>query len=167
MSTSKKVGIVVAVIVFAAAAFAGGMLLGRGGSPGTLPGTPGAMAAGGPNGQGGPLADLTEAEKAEIEGMTEEERRAFFQEKMGGAAPGGGAGGPGRGGLLEGELTEVASDTITVKLENGTQNVYYDADTTIGYEEGAGKLVAGSSVIVVSEPAADGVVNATAILIKK
>lgn len=166
MDTSKRIGIIVAVIVFAAAAFAGGMLLGRGGASGALPGAPGAMAAG-PDGQRGPMADLTEAEQAEIEGMTETERQEFFQKKMGGQAPGGGAGGPGRGGLLEGELTEVASDTITVKLKNGTQNIYYDADTTIGYEEGAGKLASGSSVIVVSEPAADGVVNATAILVKK
>lgn len=165
MDTSKKIGIAVAAIVFAAAAFGGGMLLGRGGASGALPGAPGAMAAG-PDGQRGPMADLTEEEQAQLENMTDEERQAFFQEKMGGQVPGGGAGGPGRGGLLEGELTEVASDTITVKLENGTQNVYYDAETTIGYEEGAGKLAAGVSVIVVSEPAADGVVNATAILVK-
>ena len=167
MSTSKKVGIIVAVIVFAAAAFGGGMLLGRNGSTAALPGTPGATAAGGPGGQGGPMANLTDAEQAELENMTDEERQAFFQEKMGSAAPGGGAGGPARGGQLQGEVVDFAADSLTIKLESGSQNIYYDGDTVIAYQEGAGKLAAGSRVLVIAEPTADGVTNASAIVVKK
>lgn len=167
MSTSKKVGIIVAVIVLAAVAFGGGMLFGRNNSTATLPGMPGAAIAGGPGAQGGPMANLTEEEQAELENMTQEERQAFFQEKMGGAAPGGGAGGPARGGQLEGEVVDFAADSLTIKLESGSQNVYYDGDTVIAYQEGAGKLAAGSQVMVIAEPAADGVTNASAIVVKK
>jgi len=143
------------------------MLLGRNGSRAALPGMPGAAVAGGPGGQGGPMANLTEAEQAELENMTEEERQAFFQEKMGSAAPGGGPGGPTRGGQLEGEVVDFAPDSLTIKLESGSQNVYYDGDTVIAYQEGAGKLASGSKVIVIAEPAADGVTNASAIIVKK
>ncbi len=159
----KRIGIIVAVIVFAAAAFGGGMLLGRSGAGAPSAAGPGAFAAGGPGGSGGPMADLTDEERAEIESMTEEERQAFFQEKMGGAAPGG----PARGGQLSGEVLEMTTDTITVKLQNGSQTFYYDADTTIAYEKGAADLAAGSKVLVIAEPAADGVTNATAIVVEK
>jgi hypothetical protein len=167
MSTSKKVGIIVAVIILAAAAFGGGMLLGRTNSTAALPGMPGAAVAGGPGGQGGPMANLTAEEQAELESMTPEERQAFLEEKMGGAMPGGGPGGPVRGGQLEGEVVDFAADSLTIKLESGSQNIYYDGDTVIAYQEGAGKLAAGSKVIVIAEPAADGVTNASAIIVKK
>jgi len=169
MSTGKKIAIIVAVVVFAAAAFGGGLLLGRGGPTAALPGAPGALASGqtGGPGQGGPMADLTEEERAELESMTDEERQAFFQEKMGAAAPGGGPGGPARGGQLEGEVVDLAPDSLTIKLESGSQNVYYDGDTVIAYEDGAGKLAAGSNVMVIAEPAADGVTNASAIVVMK
>jgi len=166
MSTSKKIGIIAAVIVFVAAAFGGGMLLGRNSSTAALPSMPGAAVAGGPGGQGGPMANLTAQEQAELENMTEEERQAFFQEKMGSAAPGG-PGGPARGGQLEGEVVDYAADSLTIKLESGSQNVYYDGDTVIAYQEGAGTLASGSKVIVIAEPAADGVTNASAIIVKK
>lgn len=160
---AKKIGIVVAVIVIVAAAFGGGMLFSR--QSGGTAGLPGA-AAGGPNGTGGPMANLTDEEKAQVESMTEEERQQFFQEKMGSSAPGG-AGGPARGGQLEGEVVEVATDSITLKLDSGTQTIYYDTDTVIAYQEGAGKLAAGSKIMVMSQPAADGVNNADAIIVKK
>lgn len=161
---AKKIGIIVAVVVLVAAAFGGGMLLSRQ-SNGTPSGLPGA-AAGGPGGNGGPMANLTDEEKAQLENMTDEEKQAFFQEKMGSSAPGG-AGGPARGGQLEGEVVEVATDSITLKLDSGTQTIYYDTDTVIAYQEGAGKLAAGSKIMVMSQPAADGVNNADAIIVKK
>jgi len=170
MSTGSKIAIVVAVVVFAAAAFGGGMLLGRANpTSAALPGAPGAMLAGQPGGpgQGGPMANLTEEEQAELENMTEEERLAFFQEQMGGAAPGGGAGGPARGGQLQGEVLDLAEDSLTVKLESGSQNVYYDGETVIAYVDGAAKLAAGSTVMVIAQPAADGVTNASVIVVMR
>lgn len=72
-----------------------------------------------------------------------------------------------RGGTLEGEIIEVAADTITLSLENGgSQTVYTDKDTLIAYTEGAGALAAGAEVVVIAEPTADGVTDASLVVVK-
>ena len=95
------------------------------------------------------MADLTEEEQAALEEMTEEERQAWLEENMGDRAA---LGGPTRGGNLEGEVIEVAEDSITISLESGSQTIYVDENTVIAYVEGAGDLAAGSTVMVIAEP---------------
>jgi hypothetical protein len=128
----------------------------------------------GPGGMnGGPMPQLTEAERAEIENMTEEERQQFFQEQMGSSAPGGaqGAGGPGgRGGLtVEGVVLEVSGESMTVQTaDGGSQTIYLDDATVIAYAEGseASGLAKGDAVIVTARPEADNVMNATTVIVK-
>ncbi|MDP2234384.1 MAG: hypothetical protein Q8K89_12155 [Actinomycetota bacterium] len=161
----KTIGIVIAVIVMIAAAFWGGGIYANAGSGATATG-PGAALDGAARGAGGPMANLTEAERTQIQSMSDEERQAFLAEKFDGQVPTGGPGGI-RGGTIDGEVLEVAQDTVTLKLTSGSQTVYYDGDTTIAYEEGAAKLAAGSQILVIAEPAADGVTNASVIVVKK
>jgi len=77
-------------------------------------------------------------------------------------------GGPGgaRGGTLEGEVLDMSSDSLTVSIENGSQTVYLDEDTVIALVEGAPELTAGSNVIIIAEPAADGVSLAGVVVVK-
>lgn len=152
---------VVAAIVLAAAGFAGGMYFQR-----SQAAVPGAMGARGAGGAGGPMANLTDEERTQLESMTDEERQQFFQEKMGSAGPGA-PGGPARGGNLEGEVVEVAADTVTLKLSSGTQTVYTDENTVVARQDGAGELAAGAKVLVFSQPSADGVNTASCIVVVK
>lgn len=156
----RLIVLIVAAVVLAAAGFAGGLFYQKGQTPAA-----GDFAARGtgPGGTGGPMANLTTEEQAQLESMTEEERQAFLQEKMGAA----GAGGPARGGNLEGEVVEVAADTITLKLDSGSQTVYTDADTVIAKQDGAGDLAAGATVLVFSQPSADGVNTASVVVVLK
>lgn len=142
----KAIILGVTVLVLVAGAFWGGSVFG--GSQSTV----GFAAGGDAQGmRGGPFADLTEEEQAELEGMTAEERQAWMEENMG-AAPDGTMGGPARGGTLEGEVIEVATDSITISLENGSQTIYLDENTVIAYAEGAGELATGSQVMVIATP---------------
>ncbi|MBU4555430.1 MAG: hypothetical protein KJ747_00970 [Actinobacteria bacterium] len=161
----KTIGIVIAVIVLVGAAFWGGGIYANAGTSAAGTG-PGAGVDGQGRGAGGPMADLTDDERAQIESMTDEERQEFLAEKFDGQVPTGGPGGI-RGGTIDGEVLEVAQDTVTLKLTSGSQTVYYDGDTTIAYEGGAAKLAAGSQILVIAEPAADGVTNASVIVVKK
>jgi hypothetical protein len=171
MSNSlRTVLIVVGIVVLLGAAFYGGIVYqnAKGGAG------DGAVAAGRPNGPagGGPMPNLTAEEQAELEGMTDEERQAFMQERFGGQMPGGSAPtGAGRGmggGLVEGEVIEVADDTITIKLDSGSsQTVYTDDDTVIAKAEGAADLAVGSGVFVAATPEADGVTTASVIVVKQ
>ncbi|MDO8846833.1 MAG: hypothetical protein Q7W51_00385 [Coriobacteriia bacterium] len=140
----KAIILAVAVLVLVGGAFWGGTLF-QGSQTQT-----GFPAGGGAQGmRGGAMPGLTEEEQAEIEDMTDEERQAWLQENMGDGAA---LGGPTRGGNLEGEVIEVAEDSITISLESGSQTVYTDENTVIAYVEGAGDLAAGSTVIVIAEP---------------
>jgi len=145
----RSIVIGVVVVLLVGAAFFGGTYFARSSATGGAPGG----APGGLRGAGGPMGQLTEAQQAEIEGMTEEERMAGPR----------GAG----GGLVEGEVIEVATDTLTLKVGTNSQTVYVDEDTVIAYEDGAAKIAAGSKVLVFSQPAADNVNTAQAIVVKK
>lgn len=123
---------------------------------------------GGVRGAGGPMGNMTAEEKAKVDAMTDAERQAYFQEQMGSQAASGTVGPRGGGGgLVTGDVIEVATDTITVKVGTNSQTIYIDDSTVIGYEEGASTIAAGSSILVFSEPSADNVVTAQAILVKK
>jgi hypothetical protein len=166
-SSVKTILIIVGAVVLLGAAFYGGIAFQT-----AKGGTGDAVAVGGPGGAGGPMANLTADERAQLQSMTDEERQAFFQEKMGGQAPGGTIpGGAGRGmvgGLMEGEVIEVADGTITLKLTSGSsQTLYTDADTIIAKAEGAADLEVGSVVLVSATPEADGVTTASVIVVKQ
>ncbi len=160
----KKIVLIVAIVVLVAGAFWGGTLY----SSSTASG-PGDAAAGA-RGANAPMTDMTEEERASLQEMTEEERAAFLEEQgvdTSAMPGGGGAGGASRGGLLEGEVIEVASDTITLALESGgSQTVYYDDTTVMGYAEGATDIAAGSQVLLFSESETDGVTTAQAIIVQ-
>lgn len=158
----KKVLLIIAVLALLGGAFYGGVLY-----TGTSTPTRGAFVAGeAPSGMnGGPFADMTDEERTAFEAMTTEEKQAYLEEQ--GLDAGGRTGGPSRGGLLEGEVVEVADDTVTIALaDGGSQTVYTDDDTVIGYAEGAGELAAGSQVLVFSASETDGVTTAQAILVQ-
>lgn len=160
----KVVLIAVAVLLVGAAFFCGTWWANRSGSPTNNRGA----FAGGPGGNGGPMANLSAEEQAKVQNMTEAERQQFFQEKMGSSAPDGAAGGPRRGGQLEGQVIEVSGDTITLKLSSGSsQTVYTDTSTVTAYVEGAAKLASGSNVIVYSQQTAENVNTASVIVVKK
>lgn len=144
----KAVLLGVAVLVLVAGAFWGGTVLG--GSSDTT----GVTATGGQEMRGGPFADLSDAERAELESMSDEERQAWLQENMG-SRPNGAQGGPTRGGTLQGEVIEATDDSITISLESGSQTVYLDSATVIAYVEGAGELGAGANVLVIAGPTGD------------
>lgn len=132
-------------LILVAGAFWGGSVFGSSGS------TPGIPADGAARGMRGPLADLTEEEQAELEGMTAEERQAWMEENIG-TAPDGAMGGPARGGTLEGEVIEVTTDSVTISLESGSQTVHLDDATVTAYAKGAGELTAGADVLVIAIP---------------
>lgn len=159
-----------AVAMFSAGIFAGPPVLAALGGRNVVVG-PGGV-AGGPGGgfAGGPMVNLTDEERAKVQNMSEEERRAFIQEKMGGRAPAGA--GPGRrGGALQvtGEVLAIDGETMTVKTAaGGSQVVYLDDETAVGYAKGTGQtdLAAGDSVIVLAEAEGDNVLSATAVVVK-
>lgn len=153
------IAVIVAVLLIGAAFWGGTLYAGM-----TSRSPEDRVVAGAPG--GGPFAQLTQEDRAKLESMSDEERQAFMQERFGAAAPAGGMRDP-RGGVVEGEVLEVASETVTVKLaDGGSQTLYTDADTVIGYAEGARGLAVGSEVLAVVEPEADGVVTAGALLVK-
>ena len=156
------VTLVVALAAFGAGWFASGALGGDGGSIATTA-EPGA---------GGGLGRLSEEDRAKVQSMSPEERAAFMQEQFGGEAPPGTEpGGPGRGmrgGLIEGEIVEVASDTITIALaEGGSMTVYTGSDTVLAYAEGVevAALAVGQSISISTVPEADGVMDATMVVV--
>lgn len=174
-STLTKILVSLAVVAALGAAFLIGVRYGKstaspfgGGPGGTVVASQGAIAApGGSTVMGGPI-ELTEEEQAALQNMTEEERQAFFEEKLGEPIPGGPGQGPmmARGGVLTGEVVEVSGDTITLALEGGgSQTVYTDADTIVAFVKGAGDLAAGSKVLVEAVPEADGVTTATLVVV--
>ncbi|MDZ4166508.1 MAG: DUF5666 domain-containing protein [Coriobacteriia bacterium] len=160
----KAIILAVAMFVLIGAAFWGGMWYQNSKAP-TGPG--GLMMnstdSGGRTFQGGPMAGLTEEEQAELESMSEGERQQWLQDQM---PAGAGQGGPVRGGNLEGEVVEVADDSITVKLDSGSQTFYTDEDTVVAYAEGAGALAPGSAVMVFAGSSSDGVATATLLVVK-
>lgn len=159
----KAIVLAVAVLVLAGGAFWGGTAFQSAKGPTA---TAGPLAAGnGAMGQGGPMGDLTEEQQQELEGMTDEERRAWLQENMDDVR-GDGMGGPMRGGTLEGEVVEVAEGTLTIKIESGSQTFYTDEDTVLAYVEGAGELTTGATVMVIATPSADGVTSASLVVVK-
>ncbi len=163
----KVAGIMLAVVVLVGASFWGGMAY-------TGAASDAAATAGGAfprtadgAGRGGPMSNLTDEERARVEGMTEEERQAFFQEQFGDQPPEAGGVRGLRGGSVEGEVIEVGPDTITIKLPDaGSQTIYTDENTAIGYVDGASELAAGSSIIAITVPEADGVTTARAIVVE-
>ncbi|MHB9002634.1 MAG: DUF5666 domain-containing protein [Coriobacteriia bacterium] len=158
----KKALVVVGILVLLAGAFWGGTLYSNSSSPA---GRGGFAADGTTPAGGGPMGNLTDDERAELESMTAQERQKFLQEKMGDAAPSGGM--RGGAGSLQGEVIEIAGDTVTIETENGgSQTVYTDDETVIGYAQGVTALAAGSTVMVMAEPEADGVMTASGILVK-
>ena len=158
----RAIIVVMAALVLVGGAFWGGTVYQNAQGPAGL-----AVAGTGQGLRGGPMADLTEEEQAELEGMTNEERQAFIQERVGVAGAPGGMGGPARGGNLEGEVIEIAGDTITMSVgDSGSQTLYMDDDTVIAYVEGATTLGAGSQVIVIAQPTADGVTTASLVVVQ-
>lgn len=162
---AKTAVLVVVVIGLVAAAFWGGTFYA---SKTATAGTRGANGtAGGPSG----MPQMTDAERTKLESMTDEERQAYMQEKMGGQGGGAGAAGSPRGGSpsLEGSVVEVSGKTVTLKLTSGgSSTVYLTDDTVMAYAEGAEAkdLAAGDNVLVIATPAADNVMNATAVVVK-
>lgn len=157
----------IAAIALAAGAFWGGTAYEKSTQPaaaGSFAGATGEAAGV----RGGAMAQLSEDERAAFQSMTEEERQAFLEERFGGELPqGGGLGGMTRGGVLEGEIIEHDADTLTIALATGgSQTVYIDEATLIATVEGAPELTAGSSVLVISEPSADGVTTASVVVVK-
>jgi hypothetical protein len=158
----KRILIAVIAVALVGAAFFGGTLYQKSTATAAGPG-----AAGGRAGAGGPMANLSTEEQAKIAAMSDTERQAYFETQRGSDANGAvGARGAG-GGLVEGEVIDVASDTVTVKIGTNSQTIYIDDSTVVGYQEGADALAAGSSVLIYSTSTADNVVTATAILVKK
>jgi len=167
----QTIGIIVGAVLIAGAAFAGGFVVSQSRADATSPG--------GRGGVGG-FAQLSETERQELQSMTEEERQAFFEEKGidmpaggpmgGGAAPVGAGGAPGGrgGGVLEGTVASVDAEKVTVKLASGGSAIaYLDTDTVIAAPAGGTPTLAeGASVLVFSQPEADGVNAATAIVVK-
>jgi hypothetical protein len=148
--------------VLVGGAFWGGTVYQKGRGPAGL-----AVAGTGQGLRGGPMADLTEEEQAELAGMTDEERQAFMQERFGAQGAAGGMGGPARGGNLEGEVIEITDDTITMSVgDSGSQTLYTDDDTIIAYVEGAATLGAGSQVMVIAQPTTDGVTTASLVVVE-
>ena len=161
----KAIVLAVAMLALIGAAFWGGTWF----QSSKTPTGPGGMMVGGSDASGmtlrgsGPMGDLTEEQQQELMGMTDEERQEWMDEYRGGAP---GAGSPARGGNVTGEVVELADDSITVKLDSGSQTFYTDEDTVIAYVEGAGTLQTGAEVLVIAEPSADGVTDATLVVVK-
>lgn len=175
---NKTIGLVIGAVLIAGAAFGGGYF--AAGKLGSTPGQPGD--------RGAAFAQLTEAEREQLQNMSDTERQEFFKEKgiempsggpggQGGQGapsgqPGGGApsgGGPGGGTtVLEGTIASVSDDKITVTLSgSGSANAYVDDSTVVAAVAGKDATLAeGATVLVYTEPEAAGVSAAKAIVIK-
>lgn len=167
---SKTAGLVIAAVLLAGAAFAGGYFLAT-----NTAAT--ARRAGGPPAA---FAQLSESERQALQSMSAEERQAFFREKgidMPEGAPQGGPTGDAAGGLggpggrtrvLEGTISAYDADKITVTLTaGGSATAYVDADTVLAATKDAvPELKEGAAVVVISQPEADGVDAASAVIVK-
>lgn len=158
MDTKKTIVLVtVASLLFAATGFAAGSYYQKSQVPGFGGDQP-------VRAMGGPMGQMSEEERAELESMSDEERQAFLQERMGGEAPGGG---PARGGTLEGAVVDQTADTITIELvSGGSQTVYLDDETILAFAEDAGGLAVGADVLLLAEPVADGVTTARVVVVR-
>lgn len=157
---------VVLVLAIAGGAFWGGTLVSvnsaRQGVAGSFPGK-------GP-GSAGPLAQLSEEERAKVQAMTPEEAREFMQERMGGEVPGGPGVRAGAPPVLTGELIAVDEETLTMKLTGGgSATAYLKDDTVTAFAAGVDEdvLSPGDPVTVLAEPAADNVMNATLVVVTR
>jgi hypothetical protein len=163
----KAIVLAVAMLVLVGAAFWGGTWF----QSSQAPTGPGGVLVGGSDTSGmaprgnGLMGGITEDQQRELEGMTDEERQQWFAENMP-SADGTGQGGPMRGGNAEGEVVEVADDSITIKLDSGSQTFYTDEGTVVAYVEGSGELSAGSTVMVFADPSSNGVTTATLVVVK-
>lgn len=165
MKIKHVIIIALIALLLAGGAFAGGVYYQKSRDGGTATAAGKAGASGGMP-TGGPMGQLSEEEQAKVAEMTDEERQAYFQEKMGDRAGRTGVPGGPAGGFVTAEVIEVAGDTITVKLESGSSQTYYtDGDTTVGYVKGAGSLAAGSKIDVFAEPETDGVTTIKAMIV--
>ena len=171
---NNKIVLAIAAVVIAEVAFGGGYLVA------TKVGDSSSSNAAGRTGPGGAFAQLTEAEREQLQTMTAEERTQFFRDKGielpqgfdGANAPGGATGAPGgiRGGtrLLEGTVNSVAADKITLTLASGgSATVYVDADTVKAAVSGANpEIVKDAKVYVLAETEAEGVTAARIVVVK-
>lgn len=165
----KRAGMVVLAVLLMAASFWGGTIYAQSVNSASGGFAAGGAAAAGGRGAGGPFGDLTDDEREQLQGMTDEERQKFMQEKFGDSAAAGPRGGRAGSPSLIGSVVEVAGKAVTLKLESGgSSTVYLTDDTVIAYAEGVAEkdLAADDQVIAVATPATDNVMNATAIVIK-
>ena len=164
----KNAVIAVVVMAFIGTAFWAGMVYADAGS--VKSDVSGLAASGGGQVRLGAAGGMvTEEERAELAEMSDEERQAFMEERFaeGGMTPPSGGMRGARGGLLEGEVIDTDAETITISIaEGGSQTVYMEEDTVIAFAVEGGELVAGAQVMLFSEPAADGVTMAQAVIVK-
>lgn len=161
MDTKKALAaITVASVLFAAAGFAAGTYYTKNRMPG-----PGDMP---PNATGGPMSQLSDEDRAALDSMGEDERRAYLDKDSRGVTPGGqAAAGGSREDLFEGQVIEVADQTVTVRLaDSGSQTVYLNEGTTVARADGSSELAVGQRILVMAEHAADGVTAAHVIVIR-
>lgn len=159
------VGGVALVLAIAGGAFWGGTLVS---ARSARQGFASAFTGAGPGGAG-PMAQLSEEDRARLQAMTPEEAREFMQGRVGGDAPGGPGGRPGAP-ALTGELLAVDGETLTLKLSGGgSATVYVKDDTVTAFAAGVGEkaLSPGDPVTVIAEPAADNVMNATLVVVTR
>ena len=156
----NKAATIAIVAVLVVGAFVGGTFL-----AGKMPWARTAFSLGGPG--GGPMGGLSAQERAKVQSMTDEERRSYFEERMG---HDGGAGPGGRGGamMVEGQIVSVATDSFSIKTsDGGSRTVYVDATTVIGFTSGTKRAVtAGDNIIAFVQPEADNVLSAEAVVVK-
>lgn len=164
----KRTWMIVAVVTAVAlgAFVAGALIAPRVPLLAGMPGAPGLGAEGrGP--AGGPFAQLSAPERAKVEGMTEDERRAYLQDKMGDRALGGPGG---RGGMtVEGTVLEAGAESLVIKTDDGgSRTVYLDGETVVGYAAGAEQTApaVGDSVIAATQPEGDNVLSATMLVVR-
>lgn len=175
---NRNIGIGIGVVLVAGAAFAGGYY---------LPSLTGADTRAGANGPGGAFAQLTDAERQQLQGMTDEQRQAFFEEKgidmpaggPGGATAGaasgtatgaqGGQGGPDGGTqFVEGTVASYSDGKMNVTIASGgSSNVYVDDSTIVASVDGKSTTITtGSKVAVTSRQEAAGVSAALSVVIE-
>jgi len=173
VNKSKTIAVVVAAVILGAALFGGGYLVatkvGSNSSNRTSP-----------FGANGAFAQLTAAERQQLQNMTPEQRQQFLQQKgitlpqgadgsnFASGTPGA-RGGMGRGTtLMEGTVASVAGDTVTIALTSGgSAVVYVDGNTVKAAVSGAKPdIVQGAKVLAYAQPEATGVTAAKAIIVK-
>lgn len=167
---NRKIILAVVAVVLVAAAFGAGYLVA------TKVGGSSSSNAQGRFQNGGPFAQLTDAERQELQNMTDAERQAFFKEKGIDVPQGMPAGGPdaatggARGGtrLLEGKVAAVDSDKVTLTLTGGgSATVYLDQSTVKAAVSGASPVIAkDANVYVVAQQEAQGVTAAKVVVVR-